>query len=254
MDPMDGGLRPVLPPGAVVVRRSATQLQVGSVPGVQVADEPGAARVLRRADGVITAAHLALLAEEDGASDGRDLIGRLLARGALVEPAPLRRRLAITVRSDPMTTVFATALLAGAEEAAHDRPAITVVAGAGEPSRAALRQLCERGIAHLPVSFLESQARIGPLVLPGRTPCLDCYDVLRNHRDPGWSAMAVQFGSTRPTSCPAGPAQQLVVAGHALNLLEHPRVARVVLLGSSGEHAEDTVPFDVGCPCQLLAA
>jgi len=251
---MDGALRPILPPGAVLMRRRRDQLQVGSRPGVRVADEPGAGRVLRRADGVITVARLAQIAEQDGAPDGHDLVRRLLAVGALVRPEPMRRRLAIQVRSDPMTSTFAAAMLAGADEPAGGRPSVTVVATAGEPSRAALRQLCERGIAHLAVSFLERRARIGPLVLPSRTPCMDCYDVMLGRHDPGWAAVAVQFGAARPARCPASPAQQIVTAGHALSLLEHPRPGAVILLDPTGERVEETAPFDVACPCQLLAA
>jgi hypothetical protein len=39
---------------------------------------------------------------------------------------------------------------------------------------------------HLPVSAYRGHATIGPLVIPGRTPCLNCLHLLRRDTDPEW--------------------------------------------------------------------
>jgi bacteriocin biosynthesis cyclodehydratase domain-containing protein len=46
---------------------------------------------------------------------------------------------------------------------------------------------------HLPVLVRETTAVIGPLVLPGRTPCIRCVELTRGDRDPAWPALAAQL-------------------------------------------------------------
>jgi bacteriocin biosynthesis cyclodehydratase domain-containing protein len=46
---------------------------------------------------------------------------------------------------------------------------------------------------HLLVTAYEGLALVGPLVRPGRTPCLACLDLHRADRDPGWAVVAAQL-------------------------------------------------------------
>jgi bacteriocin biosynthesis cyclodehydratase domain-containing protein len=46
---------------------------------------------------------------------------------------------------------------------------------------------------HLPVIIRETTALIGPLVLPGLSPCLRCVELSRGDRDPVWPALAAQL-------------------------------------------------------------
>jgi hypothetical protein len=59
------------------------------------------------------------------------------------------------------------------------------------PPAATVRRLAE-DVPHLAVVFGDQAAVVGPLVLPGRTPCLRCAD---EHRleDPTWAAVAAQL-------------------------------------------------------------
>jgi bacteriocin biosynthesis cyclodehydratase domain-containing protein len=51
---------------------------------------------------------------------------------------------------------------------------------------------------HLPVLVRETTAVIGPLVVPGRTPCCRCVELARGDRDPAWPSLSAQLlGSTR---------------------------------------------------------
>ncbi len=50
-----------------------------------------------------------------------------------------------------------------------------------------------RDIPHLPVVFSDSAARVGPLVEPGRGPCLTCLELAHVDDDPCWPAMACQL-------------------------------------------------------------
>lgn len=49
------------------------------------------------------------------------------------------------------------------------------------------RQLVAVGAPHLLASCQEQIGRVGPLVVPGRTPCRRCVTLARRDRDPGWA-------------------------------------------------------------------
>lgn len=46
---------------------------------------------------------------------------------------------------------------------------------------------------HLPIVVRENVATIGPLVVPGTTPCLRCVELARADRDPGWPILTAQL-------------------------------------------------------------
>jgi len=57
-----------------------------------------------------------------------------------------------------------------------------------------------RDIPHLPVVFSDREVRIGPLVTPGRGPCLHCLDLTLTDIDAAWPRIASQLqGREAPT-------------------------------------------------------
>lgn len=52
-----------------------------------------------------------------------------------------------------------------------------------------------RDVPHLPVVFSDGGVDVGPLVRPGRGPCVRCVDLHRADADPAWPAMAAQLHS-----------------------------------------------------------
>jgi bacteriocin biosynthesis cyclodehydratase domain-containing protein len=56
---------------------------------------------------------------------------------------------------------------------------------------------------HLLVAVRETTALVGPLVLPGASPCVRCLELARADRDPAWPALVAQLlGSARaPEAC-----------------------------------------------------
>ncbi|MDQ1513125.1 MAG: hypothetical protein QOC59_967 [Microbacteriaceae bacterium] len=48
-------------------------------------------------------------------------------------------------------------------------------------------------VPHLPVVFGDQSVQVGPLVEPGRTPCLRCADEHRMDEEPAWPALAAQL-------------------------------------------------------------
>ena len=94
------------------------------------------------------------------------------------------------------TAIRLRALLAnlGIEEPAPgDDPELAVLIGQYVFSPERHGHWLRRDIPHLPVVFSDSAARVGPLVEPGRGPCLTCLELAHVDTDPSWPAMACQL-------------------------------------------------------------
>jgi len=71
---------------------------------------------------------------------------------------------------------------------------LTVVAAANsEPDRTLTDALFRSGRAHLVVRLESDRAVVGPLVVPGRTPCVRCLDLTRCHLDADWPRLLAQL-------------------------------------------------------------
>lgn len=60
--------------------------------------------------------------------------------------------------------------------------------------------LVTRAIPHLPTFAHEQLVTVGPLVAPGRTPCLRCLALQRAEADPVWPKLAAQLARAAPSS------------------------------------------------------
>jgi bacteriocin biosynthesis cyclodehydratase domain-containing protein len=69
------------------------------------------------------------------------------------------------------------------------------------------------GLAHMPVRIRDGRGVVGPLVVPGRTSCLRCADLLRRDYDDEWPYLAAQLlgrvGYARPAALTATAALAL---------------------------------------------
>lgn len=153
---------------------------------------------------------------------GRLAVERLLDRVAPVLTAPPARRLSrpLVVLDGAGPTAAELQRILRAEGAdvrsglswsdpAVDRADVAVIVAsyAVEPQRHA--RWLRRDIPHLPIVYSDGGVTVGPLVSPGRTPCLRCIDLHRTDADPAWPAMATQL-HTR-----ASPGETTVVAAAA---------------------------------------
>lgn len=78
-------------------------------------------------------------------------------------------------------------------------------------------------VEHLPVTLRDGRGVVGPLVLPGRSPCLRCVERTRTDREPGWSLIAAQLAVRTPTAAPhTVTATAGLAVGQALAALEGP--------------------------------
>lgn len=60
-------------------------------------------------------------------------------------------------------------------------------------------------VAHLTAAAAEAIGVVGPLVIPGRTACLNCVDLARSDRDPAWPLILAQASgrASQPAACAA---------------------------------------------------
>lgn len=80
-------------------------------------------------------------------------------------------------------------------------PDITVVAtDTAEPDRTLTDVLLRDNRAHLVVRLESAAAVVGPLVVPGRSPCIRCSDLGRCRLDPLWPRLLAQL--CRERTCP----------------------------------------------------
>jgi hypothetical protein len=103
---------------------------------------------------------------------------------------------------------------------------------------------------HLPVLIRETTALVGPLVVPGRTPCCRCVELARGDRDPAWPSLSAQLlGSARRVEpC------DVVLATLAAALA----VAAVLAFLDAADAADGAIPADgadgVGAATPALGA
>lgn len=292
-------IRPALRPGSILLRRDATHLQIGTSPGFVLRDQPGLFSVLRLLDGIRDLNRIADLTAIHIGEFGGDVvlvIGELVAAGLVFDarswdfptdprlvgearfasltgspPARLRQRAKFGLR---LTADKASAELARTTTLILDRAGIRITPGEqthlavmlsnGEPGRQRFLSAMEAGTDHVRVVIEEDRIRIGPLVRPGVTPCVNCHDLHRADWDNAWPALMTQFGaSTRWGSEPALCATTLHVAAAtiAAEVLAHCDERTTETTGHClvvGPHYLDRltwpVSFHPGCSCTLLAA
>jgi hypothetical protein len=259
------------------LRRDATHLQVGTNPGVVIRDRPGLYPLLLSLDGARDLDALRRRARReipDLDVDVADALAPLISAGLVVDTGPparpsLRVHLAHDQPSIHLARTVSALLTRTGVEVVPDADLVVIVSS-GEPDRTALADAVRCGVTHLVVVLDSDVVRIGPLVVPGRTPCVGCTDLHRSTWDPGWLALVPQFGRTLPRTMametpPAsvGLTQHVAAAEIAATCLEFAegpvhsrnRPGQIRIVGPDrkvrvGGHAA----FHPRCPCALLSA
>lgn len=104
-------------------------------------------------------------------------------------------------------------------------------------------------IAHLPVALERGRTTVGPLVIPGETPCLSCRDGHERDRDPAWPRVHAQLIGRDPG--PVGTAQIAEAAVLAARLLAEGAVpGSFVEVSESGGRVWRSVGFHEECRCR----
>lgn len=122
----------------------------------------------------------------------------------------------------------------------RSRPDLVVLAPTERYPVELLEQLVTAGLPHLPVRTVGDEALIGPLVLPGLTPCLRCADMHQSEGDPSWARYLAQLGPPRsgetpPLDTPLALSAAACAVQSALSFLDGddpPVLGAVLSLGS----------------------
>ena len=267
-------LRPTIRPGAPLLRRDATHLQVGTSPGTVIDDRPGLGPFLRLLNGARDVDQLRRLVCSEVPEldeDVDDVLRPLLACGAVVDASRLHvrpPRLRVALHDDAGSRPLARAIghaLADLGIGSLDAPDpdLLLVVTCGEPPRTVFDQARRHRVSHLPVVIDEDRVRIGPVVIPGVTPCLTCLDLHRTDWDRAWPALLPQLGRSRSSLRPVLPvpvrftaAAEVTVEVLAIAAGSRPRTAGQVLALGPEHDARVTWPvaFHHGCACALLPA
>jgi hypothetical protein len=267
-------LRPTLRPGAPLLRRDAHHLQVGTSPGTVIDDRPGLRSFLRLLNGVRDVEQLRRLARSDVPElevDVDDVLKPLLACGAIVDARTLhvrRPQLRVALHDDAGSRPLGRALghvLTDLGIRALDTPdpQLLLVVSCGEPARAVFEEAHRHGVSHLPVVLDEDRVRVGPVVIPGVTPCMTCLDLNRTDWDHAWPALLPQLGRSTWTVAPRLPAPLAYAAAAEVGIEvlavatgQRPRTAGQMLAVGPAHDARAAWPvaFHHGCACALLPA
>lgn len=270
--------RPALRPGAPLLRRSATHLQVGTSPGIVIVDRPGLAALLRLLDGVRDVDRLQQMATIDIPELDEPVatvLTELRAVGAVVDATAVSetssRRASVTIGVDAgrgtteIVRLTRSALSSvGITSFDAAEPELVVIASLGEAARSVFERASLLGVDHLPVVIDEDRVRIGPFVRPGRTPCVGCHDLHRADWDPAWPALIHQLGRRPPLAQPAAVdplslhSAAIELAAEIVALVDGhtPRtVGRCLVIGPAhDERSMWPVAFHHRCACDLLNA
>ena len=92
---------------------------------------------------------------------------------------------------------------------------LVVQVGMDRPAELLAAGYAERRQAHLMLGLRDGTAVIGPLVVPAAgAPCVNCLDLHRQDRDPGWPTIAAQLSASVATE-PCGVPTLLSAVGYA---------------------------------------
>jgi bacteriocin biosynthesis cyclodehydratase domain-containing protein len=139
--------------------------------------------------------------------------------------------------------------------------ALTVLTDDHEPAADVVERLMREGRPHLVAGLRGVEGLVGPLVLPGTTPCLRCVDLGRRMRDPSWGTVREQLATPDPMArLTTTPASGVVVAAAgalaAAEVLAHVEGRTPSTLGTTSTlslhrpvPAATTWPVQPSCGC-----
>jgi hypothetical protein len=183
-------------------------------------------------------------ADVPGRVDGAELAGGPLTEVDIGRPrtaavADAVARAAPGTRTGPVRRGTAELIV----QLAYDQPVELLSAG-----------YLQRRQAHLAVTIREGTAVVGPLVPSTGAPCLNCLDLHRLDRDPGWSRLAAQLicDAAEPCGVATVLAATAYAAAEVLAYLDGgapETVGAAVEIAAPGRHRRRAWPPHPACGC-----
>jgi hypothetical protein len=128
------------------------------------------------------------------------------------------------------------------------RGAVGVILVQGAAAALQFARYLREDTPHLPIAFEPGRVSVGPLVIPGHTPCLSCRDADDTDRDPAWPLLHAQLIGQG-----AGPLRAGRIAAGAVlaaRLLANGEGGMVAQISEDGSRAWRAVSFHEGCRCR----
>lgn len=180
-----------------MVRRGPGVVQVGTDPKhAVVIDSLPEALVdeLITLDGRHTVAELGerLKARGEDPTQLGDVLAALEEAGLLDTGSPAKGATVAVLGAGHLALSITSLLAESGVRLAHHAD-LVVLAATLVPDPTVVSGLMASRTPHLTVRVREGVGIVGPLVLPGRTSCLNCADLHRTDHDPAWPAIAAQL-------------------------------------------------------------
>jgi len=246
-----------LDPAHPVLWRDADTVQLGADPALTLhVEAPWIPRMLQELAHGIPARAFEVVAHGVGAPlpAARRLHAQL--EPVLVEVVPRA-----ATRLAPSPVVGARTLLRLEEALADagvdvvdDTDTVAVVVRHGAVAARDAAAMLADDLPHLPLAFDAGGSTVGPLVVPGRTPCLSCRDSHDRERDPSWAALHVQLLERDPGRVPLGGIASAAEAIADLLSTRSQAVrdgsGRLMRITRDGRRSSRTVEFHADCLCR----
>ncbi|WP_051133313.1 hypothetical protein [Nocardia paucivorans] len=230
---------PMLHPRLMILTRPSGAVQLGWDPETALLLEAPGLRpdqvvaFLRLLDGLNTRAQIVWRAGEQGLTPDQALalIDAIDAEGLLLHPEqPAGRIRSVRVHGlGPLSDAIAAGLRGLGVRPERSRGGdcrvsswtsdLVILADALIPDPLLVHRLTRGRIAHLPVRLRDGKGVVGPLVLPGRTACLRCADLVRRDLDDEWPMLAAQLLGRVGYAGPAGIAATAALALGELEII-----------------------------------
>ncbi|MDK8174145.1 TOMM precursor leader peptide-binding protein [Curtobacterium citreum] len=187
-----------------------------------------------------------------------DVIPEPLARVEVHGAGPLADTVAEMLLGEGVTVVRTTAPLGGPVSLPEPEPRLALVVADHVVDPALRAAWTRRGTPHLALVVGDGRVRLGPFVVPGTGPCLQCVEYARVDADPAWAAVAAQVWG-RPAA-PLSPWRTAAVAAAATRMLvqrlpsatQHPRADQVVFDRDDLSVSVQPVAPHPRCACRAL--
>lgn len=106
-------------------------------------------------------------------------------------------------------------------------------------------------LAHAPIAFEPGSTTIGPLIIPGATPCLSCRDAHERERDPAWPSMHAQLiGATSMPITAAHTAEAAGLIARVLGEADGSKLTKSVQIRPDGRRVWREATFHEECLCR----
>ncbi len=126
---------------------------------------------------------------------------------------------------------------------------VAVVLVEGAAAALHLARYLREDIPHLPVALERGRSTVGPLVVPGESPCLSCRDAQERDRDPAWPRLHAQLIGRTAGAISAARIAQAATA--VATMLAAPSADGGVVSLSGGVRSElPPVRFHAECRCR----